>query len=257
MKRSMTALALLIVVGGCSFPDLASESTAPVVTSTPRTSPSDTSTDGPYSFPFPVPSEFVARIDHPLLPFRPGARWVYEEVSSDERNRIVVMVTNRSKIIEGVRAVVVHDRVTTEAGELVEDTYDWYAQDRDGNVWYLGEDTKAYEGKKVSTEGSWQHGVDGAKAGIAMPGEPWVGLSYYQELYRGHAEDAGQVLDLAASATVPLGSFIGLLKTADTTALEPDLIEHKYYAPGIGMVYEQTVRGGDDEVRLLEFTPGR
>ena len=168
----------------------------------------------------------------------------------------MVTVTDRSKIIEGVRAVVVHDRVTTEAGELVEDTYDWYAQDREGNVWYLGEDTKAYEGKNVSTEGSWEHGVDGAKAGVAMPGEPWVGLSYYQELYRGHAEDAGEVLDLDASAKVPYGSFENLLKTADTTALEPDLIEHKYYAPGIGMVYDQTVRGGDDEVRLLAFTPG-
>ncbi len=217
---------------------------------------SGTAASRPYSFPFPAPSEFVDEIDHPLLPFRRGARWVYEEVSPDERNRIVVTVTDRSKIIEGVRAVVVHDRVTTQSGELVEDTFDWYAQDRDGNVWYLGEDTKAYEGKKVSTEGSWQHGVDGAKAGIAMPGEPWVGLSYYQEFYRGHAEDAGRVLDLDASATVPCGSFEDLLKTADTTALEPDLIEHKYYASGIGLVYDQTVRGGNDEVRLLVFTPG-
>ena len=153
--------------------------------------------------------------------------------------------------------MVVHDRVTTETGELVEDTYDWYAQDRDGNVWYLGEDTKAYEGKKISTEGSWEHGVDGAKAGIAMPGEPWVGLSYYQEFYRGHAEDAGPGARPRRLGEVPYGSFENLLKTADTTALEPDLIEHKYYAPGIGLVYEQTVRGGDDEVRLLKFTRGR
>ena len=234
-----------------------SQTAAPSATPAPRTSPSGTKATGPQSFPFPPPSEFVTEVDHPLLPLRPGATWVYEEVSANEKNRIVVTVTDRSKIIEGVHAVVVHDRVTTEAGEVVEDTYDWYAQDRESNVWYLGEDTKAYEGKNVSTEGSWEHGVDGAKAGIAMPGEPWVGLSYYQELYRGHAEDAGRVLDLDASATVPYGSFENLLKTADTTALEPDLIEHKYYAAGIGLVFEQTVRGGDDEVRLLSFTPGR
>ena len=168
----------------------------------------------------------------------------------------MVTVTDRSKIIEGVRAVVVHDRVTTEAGEPVEDTFDWYAQDREGNVWYLGEDTKAYEGKKVSTEGSWEHGVDGAKAGIAMPGEPWVGLSYYQEFYRGHAEDAGEVLDLDASAKGAVWLLREPAEDRGHHCLEPDLIEHKYYASGIGMVYDQTIRGGDDEVRLLAFTPG-
>lgn len=245
----------LILVGGCAAPAPVSQSAAPS-SSAPHMSPSGTKASGPYIFPFPPPSEFLTEIDHPLLPLRPGARWVYEEVSADEKNRIMVTVTDRIKIIEGVRAVVVHDRATTMSGKLVEDTYDWYAQDRDGNVWYLGEDTKAYDGERVSTEGSWEHGVDGAKAGIAMPGEPWVGLRYYQELYRGHAEDAGRVLDLNASAKVPYGSFENLLKTADTTALEPDLIEHKYYLPGVGLVYDQTVRGGDDEVRLLEFTPG-
>jgi hypothetical protein len=256
VKRAITFLVLLIAAGGCASPGAVSQTGAPAGTSSPQMSPSRTAATGPYSFPFPAPSEFVAEIDHPLLPMRPGSTWIYEEVSANEKNRVVVKVTGRTKVIEGVRAVVVHDRVTTNRGKLVEDTYDWYAQDRSGNVWYLGEDTKAYEGTKISTEGSWQHGVRGAKAGVAMPGKPWVGESYYQELYRGHAEDEGRVLDLHAAAKVPYGSFNKLFKTADTTDLEPDLIEHKYYAPGIGLVYEQTVKGGDEEVRLLKFTPG-
>ena len=110
------------------------------------------------------PAEFTTRIDHPYWPMRPGSRWVYRQTDADGSRRIEVTVTHRTRTVMGVQARVVHD-VATEDGEVTEDTYDWYAQDADGNVWYLGEDTRQVEdGKVTSTEGSWQAGVDTAAA---------------------------------------------------------------------------------------------
>ena len=122
---------------------------------------------------------------------RVGSRWVYRETDSEgTRQRVVVTVTDRTKLIaNGVTARVVRD-VVTEGGEPVEVTDDWYAQDRAGNIWYLGEATTDYEnGKPVSTEGSFEAGVDGAQAGVIMPAHPRPGMRYRQEYYRGHAED--------------------------------------------------------------------
>jgi hypothetical protein len=200
--------------------------------------------------------DFVERIDNQYWPMAPGARWVYRETDGEGgQQRVEVTVTDRAKTILGIDATVVRD-VVTEDGEVVEDTFDWYAQDEDGNIWYLGEDTKEYEnGKVVSTEGSWEAGVDGAQAGIIVPGEPEVGQAYRQEYYEGEAEDNGEVLSVDATATVPFGSFDGVLKTKDTNALEPDVLEHKYYARGVGPVLAVNVSGGGREV-LLEFEPG-
>jgi len=183
----------------------------------------------------------------------PGSRWIYDE--GDQR--VEVTVTDETRTILGIEARVVHD-VVTEDGELVEDTYDWYAQDDDGNVWYLGEDTKEYEGGQVkTTEGSWEAGVDGAQPGVIVPAEPIVGLAYRQEHYAGHAEDRGKILALDGQAAVPFRSFEGVLVTEDTTPLEPDLVERKYYARGIGPVLAVTVAGGSGREELVSFERGR
>jgi hypothetical protein len=144
----------------------------------------------------PNPAQFSTTIDNPYLPFVPGTRMVYRERGADGRGREVVKVTHRTKTIQGVETVVVRDRAYS-GGELAEDTRDWYAQDRQGNVWYFGENTKEYENGKVSsTEGSWAAGIDGARPGIAMPGRPQPGERYRQEYYRHHAEDIGTVIGL-------------------------------------------------------------
>jgi hypothetical protein len=197
--------------------------------------------------------QFVDRIDNAYWPMAPGSKWVYREDGA----RVEVTVTDRTKEILGIQATVVHD-VVTEDGELVEDTYDWYAQDKDGNVWYLGEETKEYEdGEVKSTEGSWEAGVDGAEAGILLPGDPEVGLRYRQEYYEGEAEDRGEILSLDEQAEVPFGSFDGVLKTKDTTPLEPDVLEHKFYAKDVGPVLVVAISGGSGREELLRFTRGQ
>jgi membrane-associated phospholipid phosphatase len=198
-------------------------------------------------------SDFVDRIDNPYWPMAPGSKWIYRETDGEgSEQRVEVTVTDRSKEVLGIDATVVHD-VVSEDGELVEDTYDWYAQDESGNVWYLGEDTKEYEGGKIATTaGSWEAGVDGAQAGVVMPGAPEVGQAYRQEHYAGEAEDRGEILSLDEQANVPFGSFDGVLKTKDTTPLEPKVLEHKYYAKGIGPVLAVGVSGGSRE-ELVSF----
>jgi len=203
--------------------------------------------------PFPAADQFVDKIDNPYLPLEPGTRWVYESIDKEGDERIVVTVTNRTREIEGVTATVVRDTVT-EAGKVIEDTQDWYAQDVDGNVWYLGEYSEAYEDGKTSTKGSWETGVDGALPGIVMLADPQVGDSYHQEFYKGEAEDVADVLATDATTTVPFGDFDHMVKTADLNPLEPQFLEHKYYAEGIGFVYEEMVRGGNERIGLVEMT---
>ena len=203
------------------------------------------------------PADFVARVDNPYWPMLPGSRWVYRESDADGTEmRVEVTVTERTKRILGIDATVVHD-VVTEDGELVEDTYDWYAQDTAGNVWYLGEATKEYEhGKVVTTAGSWEAGVDGAQAGVVMPAKPRVGLAYRQEHYAGEAEDRGRVLSLDERVEVPFGSFDGVVMTKDWTPLEPDVLEHKFYARGVGPVLALGLSGGGGREELVRFESG-
>jgi hypothetical protein len=203
------------------------------------------------------PSDFVAVVDNPYWPMAPGSRWVYRETDGEGTvQRVEVTVTDRTKTILGIPATVVHD-VVSEEGKVVEDTYDWYAQDRWGNVWYLGEATTEYdEHGKASTKGSWEAGVDGAEAGVVVPAAPEAGLAYRQEHYAGEAEDQGEVLSVDERAEVPFGSYEGVLMTRDTTPLEPKLVEHKFYARGVGPVLALTVSGGTDREELVTYTSG-
>jgi hypothetical protein len=199
------------------------------------------------------PKDFTSHIDNPYWPMAPGSRWVYRETDAEGNvSRVEVTVTSKAKRILGIDALVVHD-VLTEDGDVKEDTYDWYAQDGDGNVWYLGEDTKEFDTGKVSTEGSWEAGVDGAQPGVLVPADPKPGLTYRQEYYEGQAEDSAEVLRLDAKATVPFGAYDGLLQTKEFTPLEPKLVEQKFYARGVGPVFARTVSGGSDREVLLRF----
>ena len=166
--------------------------------------------------------------------------------------RVVVTVTDDTKTIMGIEARVVHD-VVTEDGQVTEDTFDWYAQDSDGNLWYLGEDTKEYEdGKLKSTEGSWEAGVDGAQPGIILPptrARPDLSRGVLRRPRRGRCRDS----HLTAHADVPYGTFDHVLQTRNFTPLEPDLVEEKFYVSGVGPVLEITVTGGSDRTELLRY----
>jgi len=183
-----------------------------------------------------APENFLTVVDNPLFPLVPGTTFVYEGPTEGGTEHIEFVVTRETKEIMGVTCVQVRDTVTVD-GELVEDTLDWFAQDVDGNVWYFGENSKDYEdGLIVSLDGSWTAGIDGAKPGIIMKAAPRVGELYRQEFAIGEAEDVARVLSLSQSVTVPYGAYSNCLQTQDFAPLDPDAIEHKFYAPGVGQV---------------------
>jgi hypothetical protein len=200
---------------------------------------------------------FVDRVDNPYFPLPPAAVWHYEGSKDGKRALDVMKVTARRKMIEGVRATVVSDRLYLN-GKLEERTSDWYAQDTGGSVWYLGEDTAELDanGKVKSTEGSWQWGVNGARPGIIMPARPRVGQSGLQEFYKGHAEDHFRILSFSTPVRVPYVASAHALLTKEWTPLEPDTIDHKLYVRGIGVVKEETVRGGDERAVLVRLRRG-
>jgi hypothetical protein len=197
-------------------------------------------------------AKYVGRVDNPWFPLKPGTVFVYRGVKDGDQGRDVVTVTSRTKLIDGVRCTVVDDRLYV-GGHLAERTLDWYAQDKRGNVWYFGEATAELDesGRVTSREGSWRSGDDGARAGILMPAQPKVGQSFRQEFYKGHAEDHSQVLTLSASIRVPYTASEHALLTKEWTPLEPDVIDHKVYVRGVGMVKEETVKGGDERFVLV------
>lgn len=201
------------------------------------------------------PDDFTPEVTNPWVPLKPGTRWTYRETTEDgEVVQVVVTATSTTRqIANGITARVVRDTVTLD-NQIIEDTLDWYAQDKDGTVWYLGENTAEFEDGRITTrEGSFEAGVNGAQAGVIMPASPEVGMAYRQEYYRGEAEDNGEVLALHESAEVPAGAYNDLVKTADTTPLEPDVLEHKYYARGVGLVLTIDKEGGGRE-ELLAVT---
>ena len=192
------------------------------------------------------PKDFTTKIDNRYWPMVPGTRWTYRETDQEAAEmQVVVTVSNQTKeIANGVTARIVRDTVR-EDGELVEDTFDWYAQDREGNIWYMGEDTAEFENGKLTTkEGSFEAGVDGAKPGIIMPADPQDGMQYRQEYYKGEAEDNGEILSTDEMAEVPYGQFDNAVLTKDTITIEPNVLEYKLYARGVGPVLVLGVSGG-------------
>ena len=258
-----TAAALVTVVGAT----LAVTGAAPA-TSTGRTYAAGEAggrcaQPGPYALPRgdePVdlrPEDFTTRIDHPYWPMRPGTTWRSVERGGGEVARVRVTVTDRVKTIEGVRARVVHDVVRVD-GEIVENTRDWFAQDSGGTLWYLGEFSQTYEdGRPVSTEGSWKHGRDGAYAGVILPARLRAGCGYREEYLEGEAEDRARILSTQETLRTPTGVHRRVVQTANTTPLEPRLLENKFYARGVGPVLELDLSPELGRAVLVEVTHQR
>jgi hypothetical protein len=196
-------------------------------------------------------ASFASSVDNSFYPLVPGTVFVYD--AGEEHVEVTVLA--ETKEILGITCTVVHDQATI-AGKVIEDTMDWFAQDADGAVWYMGEDTKEFNdaGEVVSIEGSWEAGRDGAKPGIIIPAIPTVGQTYRQEYYACHAEDMGEVLALDETATTPAGMYTGCLKTRDTTPLEPTVKEEKFYCPPTGLVLSVDTASMERE-ELTSVTP--
>jgi len=203
------------------------------------------------------PGEFTVDITNKYWPMKPGQTLVYDEKDGEgTMTHDVVTVLDKTDTIDGIEARVVHD-VATRNGQTIEDTTDWYAQDSKGNLWYLGEQTAEYEnGVVTSTHGTWTAGKDGAQAGILLPAEPQAGMQYRQEYLKGEAEDRAIILSTDEKAQTPSGNYEGALLTRDTTPLEPDLVELKWYVPGVGPVLTITPSGENSREQLVQAPSG-
>ena len=192
-----------------------------------------------------------AAINNPYFPLVPGTTMKFLVKDGIRTAENTVEVTHDTKTIGGVKCVTVHDTVS-ESGAVTEDTYDWYAQADDGTVWYFGEDTKEFKSSgQIDTKVSWEAGVNGAQAGITMPGVAKPGEPYRQEYVAGKAEDIGQVVALGESVTVPAGTFADVVQTKEWSTLESGS-EKKWYAPGAGVVREESTAG--EIVMLISIT---
>ena len=205
------------------------------------------------------PADFSTEIDNPYWPMTPGSKWVFRETDTKgTKEKVVIEVTDKTKTVDGIETRVIRD-TATEDGVPVEITDDWYAQDKDGNLWYFGEDVDNYEnGKVVDQEGSWEAGVDGAQPGIAMPADPKPGMTYRQEYSKGVAEDKGAVITVGEERVeVPFGFFNkGVLMTRDLVPLEPKVEELKFFAPDVGPVLSVHTDGAGGRAELVSYTAG-
>ncbi|MEO8575847.1 MAG: hypothetical protein ABI556_04065 [Gemmatimonadales bacterium] len=212
----------------------------------------------PFSPPYnPVfPTSWASAVTHQYYPLVPGTTWQYRSQASNGET-ITVEVLPAKETVNGVSATAVRDRVFLN-GVLVEDTFDWYAQDSEGNVWYVGEDTKEYKnGVVVSTEGSWRWGVDGALPGIQMWATPSakIGIDYRQEYYKGQAEDWAKILRVSDAVTVPFGSMANCIAIEEWAGLAPnEAHEAKVYCPGVGNVSGSAI-GATDGYVLISKSP--
>ncbi len=240
MNRSILVAALVtsaVMLAGCAASDSTPTATLPTGSQPVTLDPAD----------------FSTTIDNPYWPMTPGTQWIYRETdgSGDEFSVIVTVTSETTTLANGIEARVVRDTLML-GDSIVEDTIDWYAQDSAGAIWYLGEQTAEFEnGEIVSTAGSFEAGVDGALPGIAVPADPVVGQRYRQEYLKGEAEDEGAILALNQLTEVPYGAFDGVLVTRDTTPLEPDSVEYKFYAPGVGPLLTLGISGGATREELL------
>jgi hypothetical protein len=251
LSRLTAPLALFALLAGACSSSSGGSSSSP--TSSPRSASTLAPVHGTYS-PSIDPANFVQTIDNPYWPLEPGTTYTYDGVRGTTPQTDVEVVTHQTKVILGITSTVVRDTVS-EHGAPVERTFDWYAQDEDGNVWYMGEDSFELKGARfVKASDSWKSGVDGAQPGIIMPANPQPGEAYRQEYYPpGEALDEARVLNLNGSARVPYGAFNALLVTSERSPLEPQT-EQKYYARGLGEIEERVVRGHHEVFRLVSVT---
>jgi len=201
------------------------------------------------------PADFVDVVDNPYFARIPGMQWVYDEQTSDGAERVELSVLPEKREVMGVQTTVMRDTVSLD-GTVIEDTYDYFAQDKDGNVWYFGEDVSNYEnGTLKDKHGSWEAGVDGAVPGIVMFGDvaAHVGETYQQELYAGQAEDKAILLSSTAVLTTPYGTFKDVVMTYDFTPLDPEAQEVKFFAADVGEVKSVNLLTGE-EAFLVDFT---
>src|SRR5438876_3857035 len=197
------------------------------------------------------PANFVSVIDNPYFPLPVGRTLVYEGIKDGQSQVDTVIVTNQTGVIEGITARMVSD-VSTHDGTLLEKTFDFYAQDKEGNVWYLGEDTTAFLANgKTDTSGSWMAGVNDAEPGLIMEANPQIPDAYRQEFLTGQAEDTAWIVDRGGSTTVPYGKLKNVLTTLEATRLEPGAYDQKVYAPGIGIAREQALTGTPEFAELV------
>ena len=206
--------------------------------------------------PSPDPHDFVDRVDNRWFPLEPGTVWTYRSTGDEGDRTEVVTVTDRTRVVQGVTTTGVRDVTAGDDGKVVEETFDWYAQDVDGNVWHFGADTTAYHQGSRGTRRSWEAGVDGAEAGLVMAARPRVGDGYVQEHAPGVAEDRAMVLSLTELRAVPLDEYDDLVQIEETSPLRPGVVERTYYASGVGPVLEETVAGGSESAQLVSLSRG-
>ncbi len=242
VKKVYAALAAAILAGavGASIAAAGSSSAAPAAPAAPAYEP------------VLDPAHFVGVIDNPYYPLPVGRTLIYRGVKDGTTQIDRVHVTSRTKVIEGITTTEITD-VAKHRGRLLEKTRDWYAQDDQGNVWYLGEATKAYDPDgTVDTSGSWVAGVNDAEPGIIMEADPRVPDAYRQEYLKGEAEDTAWIVDRGGSITVPYGTVHHVLWSLEFARIEPDVIDRKLYAPGIGIVHEKALTGEAEVARLVK-----
>lgn len=243
-RKTLAALCLAAVAG------------ATTVISAPWASaaPSNASACGTSYAPVLDPANFVGVIDNPYFPLPVGRTLVYTGIKDGQTQTDTVTVTDQKRVILGINTTVVSD-VATHDGTLLEKTFDFYAQDEQGTVWYLGEDTTAFlPNGKTDTSGSFTAGVDGAQPGIIMEANPQIPDAYRQECYAGQAEDTAWVVATSGSVTVPYGKVRNVLTTLESTRLEPGAYDEKIYGPGIGIVSERSLTGPIEFAQLVSVS---
>jgi hypothetical protein len=216
--------------------------------------PSGTTACGTTYAPVLDPAHFVTVIDNPYFPLPVGRKLVYNGIKDGQSQADTVTVTDQTKVILGITTRVVSD-VATHNGTLLEKTFDFYAQDDQGNVWYLGEDTTAFlPNGKTDTSGSFEAGVGGAQPGIIMEANPQIPDAYRQECFAGEAEDTAWVVGTEGSLKVPYGNVRNVLTTLEATRIEPGAYDQKVYGPGIGIVSEQSLTGPNEFAELVSVS---
>jgi hypothetical protein len=239
------------ILGACGN---GSSTSSPSTKEKPPDSPSSSASSSPTAAaynPTINAADFSSKIDHPYFPLTPGSTKVFEGTRDGKPMRTEFVVTDRTRVVMGVKCVVVEDTVTSN-GALVEKTEDWFAQKNDGSVWYFGENTAEYvNGVVSSTHGTWEAGVDGAVPGVIMHAHPKVGTEYYQEYRPGEAEDRAKILTLDSVVKVPAGNYTKVITTEDSDPLNPDKTDKKWYAPGVGVVRSIRIKSDSREQSAL------